>query len=103
MNNLLLEQPIYINRLFISIAGEMEAGIFLDYLFKKFSSTKNNIIKLNSQSIYNELHFYNFDIKKINKKLDKLTFLNIKEVDQTTYLYVIDLKKYETYLTKASA
>lgn len=104
MNALLLEQPIYINRLFITIAGEVEAGIFLDHLFKKFSASKNTSIELSAHSIYNDLHFYDFEIPKLNKKLGRLPFLSIQKTSKEAYCYEIDLKKYEEYLnTKVSA
>lgn len=98
MNNLLLEQPIYINRLFISIAGQVEAGIFLDYLFKKFSGKKTNIINLNINEIKKELFFYDLNIQKIHKKLIKLPFLTIKYISENNYSYTIELEKYEQYL-----
>lgn len=103
MNSLLLETPIYINRMYIAITGELEAGIFLDYLFKKFSAFKNNTIELYYQTIYNELYFYNCEVKKINKKLNELPFLDIKENNEASCLYVLDPQKYELYLLGESA
>ncbi|MFA5501643.1 MAG: hypothetical protein WC253_03290 [Sulfurovaceae bacterium] len=100
MNSLLLEQPIYINRLYIHIAGEMEAGIFLDHIFKKFSEHKSNAIELDIRLVYKTLYFYKFEIEKINKKLKKLPFLFIQKTSKETYCYSIDLEKYETYLNK---
>lgn len=104
MNKLLLEQPIYVNRLYIHIAGELDAGIFLDTLFKKFNATKTNYLELSLESIYRELYYHPFEIKKIHKKLNKLPFIiikdiaTIKDIPNQNFSYTIDLQNYESYL-----
>ena len=98
MSSLLLAKahanPYYINRLYVKLAGNVTAGLLLDYLIKQFSLTpdsKNNIITLLDTDICNNTYLFTEELSQARKKLQKLSFLTIvQRLGNNKYTYSID-------------
>lgn len=100
MNTLLLEPPIYISRLFINLAGNLEAGVALDYLMKKFKHSNSLVIHFND--FLKDLAYTPKDVIGANKRLSHLPFIKIEHTGDFSFTYTLMVDSYEKYLLESN-